>query len=103
MTGEVRVWEARSRQLISHFKDHTGPVTGIAICNNDTSMITSSRDRSILRTDLKNERRQCTQTQRIGGINAITLSRDETKTLSVGQERRLTCWGKRSCDNIDIL
>ena len=66
-------------------------------------MITSSRDRSILRTDLKNERRQYTQTQRIGGINAITLSREETKILSVGQERRLTCWGKQTSCGVDII
>lgn len=91
-TGDVRMWELRSRQMMAQFKDHNSQVTGLQVSDKDSTLISCSRDRSIIRTDLVKERRQFTHTQRIGGINAFTLSKDETLIMSVGQEKRLTCW-----------
>ena len=53
--GEVRLWELRSRELISNLKEHQQRVTGLAILDDDTQAISASRDRSILRWDLRNE------------------------------------------------
>lgn len=34
-------------------------------------------------------------TQRMGGINAVDLSQDETTVLTIGQEKRVTYWNLR--------
>ena len=33
--------------------------------------------------------------QRMGGINAVALSQDETTVLTMGQEKRMTYWDLR--------
>ena len=90
--GEVRLWELRTRDLVSHLKEHVQRVTSLALVDDDTMVLSASRDRCILRWDLRMERRQFCHTQRMGGINGIALSADERFVLSVGQERRLTYW-----------
>ena len=94
--GEVRLWELRTRDLISHLKEHVQKVTSIVLVDDDTQAISASRDRCILRWDLKNERRTHCHNQRMGGINSIALSADGASTISVGQERRLTYWDNSS-------
>ncbi len=53
--GEIRLWEMRSRELVSHFKEHTQRVTSLMLFESDTTAISSSKDRSILRWDLRTE------------------------------------------------
>jgi WD40 repeat protein len=53
--GEVRLWELRSRELISHLKEHKLRITSLALFNDDTMALSASRDRCILRWDLKTE------------------------------------------------
>ena len=90
--GEVRLWELRSRELVSHLKEHVQKVTSITITDDDTVAYSGSRDRCILKWDLKLEKRVFCHMQRMGGINNIVLSRDESHILSVGQEKKLKYW-----------
>eukprot|EP01041_Mallomonas_annulata_P006524 gene6524-13197_t len=90
--GEVRLWELRSRDLISNLKEHNQRITSLAVFEDDTQALSSSRDKCILRWDLRSERRQFCHTQRMGGINCIALAADQRTIVSVGQERRLTFW-----------
>ena len=53
--GEVRLWELRTRELISHLKEHKQKITCLALFDDDTMALTGSRDRCILRWDLKSE------------------------------------------------
>lgn len=94
--GEVRLWELRTRDLVSHLKEHVQKVTSIILSDDDTVAFTASRDRCILRWDLKRERRIHCHMQRMGGINSIALSLNEANVLSVGQERKLTYWDNAS-------
>lgn len=55
MGGEVRLWELRSRELISHLKEHTQKVTDILILDDDMSALTASKDRCIMHWDLRAE------------------------------------------------
>lgn len=55
MNGEVRLWELRSRELISHMKEHTQRITDIVIFPDDTAAMTASRDRCIMHWDLREE------------------------------------------------
>jgi len=84
--GEVRVWELRTRELVSHLKEHTLPVKSIALYEDNFHAISCSRDRSILCWDLRSERRITSHQQRMGGINSVALSKDQTMVLTVGQE-----------------
>jgi WD40 repeat protein len=53
--GEVRLWELRSRELISHMKEHTQRITDIEIFADDTKALTSSKDKCIMLWSLKDE------------------------------------------------
>lgn len=90
--GDVRVWELRSRELVSHLKEHSGAVTGLALYRDDVHLLSCSRDRSFLCWDLRAEKRITSHTQRMGGINAIALSKEEECIFTVGQEKRITKW-----------
>ena len=76
--GEVRLWELRSRELISHLKGHSQRVTSIVIAPDDCSATTCSRDRSIARWELQTEKRVHSIQQRMGGINSVVVSKDST-------------------------
>ena len=53
--GEVRLWELRTRELISHLKEHGQRITSLALFDDDTMALSASRDRCILRWDLRSE------------------------------------------------
>ena len=53
--GEVRLWELRTRELISHLKEHKQKITSIKLFKDDTLALSGSRDRCILRWDLRME------------------------------------------------
>ncbi|CAM9768810.1 unnamed protein product [Chrysoparadoxa australica] len=93
--GEVRVWELRSRELVSHLKQHGQRVLALALYGDDVHVLSGSRDKSLICWDLRAEKQVSHHTQRMGGINAITLSSDQTMALTVGQEKRVTCWDLR--------
>jgi cilia- and flagella-associated protein 52 len=94
--GEIRVWEIRSRELISHLKEHTSRVTKVQIFADDVHLLSCSRDKSILCWDLKNQKRISNQTLRMGGINCFSIKpNDSNKYLSVGQDRKITFWDIR--------
>ena len=80
------MWELRTRELVSHLKEHTLPVKSIALYEDNFHAISCSRDRSILCWDLRSERRITSHQQRMGGINSVALSKDQTMVLTVGQE-----------------
>lgn len=90
--GEIRLWEMRSRELISHLKEHGQKITTLALFPDDTQAISASRDRSILRWDLRSEKRIHCHQQRMGGINDISLTPDDARIVSVGQEKKLVMW-----------
>lgn len=96
--GEVRLWELRTRDLISHLKEHVSRVTSLVLSEDDTFAITASRDRCILRWDLREEKRVWCHMQRMGGINSVVLSKDQSHIISVGQEKKINYWGIASPD-----
>mmetsp|Transcript_46052 Transcript_46052/g.128074 ORF Transcript_46052/g.128074 Transcript_46052/m.128074 type:complete len:628 (-) Transcript_46052:499-2382(-) len=100
--GDVRIWEMRSRELVSHLKEHTLPVTSLALYGDDIHALSCSRDRAFLCWDLRNERRLTSHVQRMGGINGIALSQDQTMVITVGQEKRLTCWDLRDHNPVKV-
>jgi len=103
LKGEVRVWELRERQLVSHLKEHTSAVSGLHLFNDDVHAMSSSRDKSFLCWDLRAEQRISSHQHRMGGINSIALSGDQTLVLTIGQEKKLTFWDLREPNPISSL
>jgi WD40 repeat protein len=101
--GDVRIWEIKSREMISHLKEHTSKVTGIKILSDNVHAISCSRDRSLLLWDLKAEKRLISIQQRMGGINSMALNNSEDSLLTVGQERRVCYWTFKSPTPIKTL
>lgn len=101
--GEVRVWELRSREMVSHLKEHTMGVSALTMFDDDVHALSCSRDRSFLCWDLKREKRISSHTQRMGGIHDIALSRDQSLVLTVGQEKRVTYWDLRTPEPVQVI
>ena len=87
--GEVRVWDARSRRLISTLKEHCQAVVGVECLGDDVHVVSASRDRSIITWDLVRERRVAQHTQRVGSINAFELHRADGRDA-----RAWSRWGR---------
>jgi len=93
--GAVRLWEVKTKELITTLKEHKGRVNEVVIYRDDTHALSCGRDRSFRCWDLMAEKRETSHTQRMGAINSIALSFDEKVVLTVGQERKLTVWDLR--------
>ncbi len=75
--ARVRVWDMRSREMVSAFVEHGGPISGVSLYRDDAHLLTCSQDKSFMCWDLRREARISQHTQRSGGINAIGISRDQ--------------------------
>ena len=100
--GEVRIWELRSREMVSHLKEHTKSVACVVLYDDDVHALSCSRDRSFLCWDLRNEKRITSHVQRMGGMNCVALAKDQTHVLTVGQEKRLSFWDLREQHPVSI-
>jgi WD40 repeat protein len=89
--GEVRVWEVRSKEMVSTLKEHTQRVTQIALLPDDSHVISVSRDKSMLTWSLRSDKRVSAHTQRTGGMHSLSLA-SASRVLTAGQERKLTMW-----------
>lgn len=93
--GEVRIWEMKSREMISHLKEHTNKVTKVQLIGDDLHLLSSSRDRALLCWDLQKEKRISAHYQRMGGINYFDIIADKNLVLTTGQDRKITYWDLR--------
>lgn len=99
-SGVVRIWNIRTRTMVSHIKEHTAAVNGLQLFDDSKHAISCSRDRSFFCWDLLSEKRVSTHRQEMGGINDIILTFDQTGAISVGQERSIGIWDLRSRDPV---
>lgn len=54
-SGDIRLWELRTRELISHLKEHKQRLNVLVLRQDDTVAMSGSRDRCILTWDLRSE------------------------------------------------
>ena len=101
--GRVRVWDVRSRELVSDFCEHAGAVSALAIYRDDAHVLSASRDRSFMCWDLRRDKRVSSHSQRQGGINGLCLSRDQSLIVTVGQERRIQMWDLREPAPVQVI
>ena len=98
--GEVRLWEMKSREMISHLKEHTNKVTKVQLISDDMFLLSSSRDRALLCWDLQKEKRVSAHYQRMGGINYFDTVIERNLVLTTGQDRKITYWDLREANPI---
>ncbi len=103
--GDVRVWEIKSREMISHLKEHKNRITKLELFSDGLHLLSGSRDGAMLVWDLKEEKRVSSHVQRMGGINALGLGvgSEENKVISVGQEKKITEWDLRILDPVRVI
>lgn len=102
-SGEVRVWEMKTKDLVTNLKEHTARISKVYIFTDDTYALSSGKDRCILCWDLKNERRVTAHTQRMGGINSIAVFNDERLYMSTGQEKKISFWDLRQSTPTSVI
>eukprot|EP00330_Aristerostoma_sp_ATCC50986_P000594 CAMPEP_0114581882 /NCGR_PEP_ID=MMETSP0125-20121206/5941_1 /TAXON_ID=485358 ORGANISM="Aristerostoma sp., Strain ATCC 50986" /NCGR_SAMPLE_ID=MMETSP0125 /ASSEMBLY_ACC=CAM_ASM_000245 /LENGTH=295 /DNA_ID=CAMNT_0001774435 /DNA_START=608 /DNA_END=1496 /DNA_ORIENTATION=+ len=93
--GECRVWELKSREMVSNLKEHTAKVSKVALWHDDLHLVSASRDKALLFWDLKTEKRVSAHIQRMGGINSFDIVPETNLILSTGQDRKITFWDLR--------
>jgi WD40 repeat protein len=98
--GDLRVWELRTREMVSHLKEHSSIVNDFQLFENDRYGISASRDHQIFTWDLQAEKRLTTHREKHGGVNSLVLLEDQTTVISAGQERILTMWDLRTRDHV---
>ena len=93
--GEIRVWEIRSKDMISHLKEHTSKITDLKLLSDDIHLISVSRDKCMLTWDLRSDKRVAAHAQRMGGINTLDTGSDANLVVTAGQERKISKWDLR--------
>lgn len=93
--GECRVWEMRSREMVSNLKEHTHRVSKVQLWHDDLHLISASRDKALLCWDLKTEKRVSAHIQRMGAINSFDIVPENNLVLTTGQDRKITYWDLR--------
>ena len=94
--GEIRVWEIKSLEMVTNLKEHKSKVTKIQLMENDTQLLTSAKDRSILIWDLTKSQRISSYQTPMGGVNNYSLNPiDDNMLITVGQDRKITQWDLR--------
>jgi WD40 repeat protein len=102
--GEVRVWEVRSKEMVSHLKEHIQKVSKVQLFSNDVHLLTTAKDKSILIWDLVKEKRIASYQISMGGVNNFQLSPvDENILVTCGQDRKITNWDLRSPKPVKVI
>lgn len=101
--GELRVWEVKTREMVSHLKEHCARVNEVKLFPNDQYAISVSRDRCLLTWDLRSEKRLTAHREKHGGINCLAVASNQTTVITAGQEKTLTYWDLRMADPVRTI
>jgi WD40 repeat protein len=101
--GELRVWEVKSKEMMSHLKEHASRVSDLKLFPNDEYAISASRDRCLLTWDLRTEKRLTAHREKHGGINCLAVASDQVTVYTAGQEKTLTTWDLRMGEPVRSL
>lgn len=101
--GELRVWELKTRDMVSHLKEHTSRITDMMLFPNDQYAISCSRDRCLLTWDLRQQKRLTAHRERHGGINCLAVGSNQTTVYTAGQEKTLSQWDLRVAEPVRVL
>jgi WD40 repeat protein len=98
--GELRIWEFKTRDMISQMKEHVARINDMKLFPNDQYAVSASRDRCLLTWDLRAEKRLTQHRENHGGINCLAVASNQTSVITAGQEKTLTYWDLRMADPV---
>lgn len=98
--GEVRLWEMKTREMVSELKEHKGMITALKLMDDSAHLMSASKDKSVITWDLQKERRECSHEQRMGAICSLDLYRNQANFVTVGLEKRLNVWDIRQTNPV---
>mmetsp|Transcript_7868 Transcript_7868/g.18371 ORF Transcript_7868/g.18371 Transcript_7868/m.18371 type:complete len:615 (-) Transcript_7868:106-1950(-) len=101
--GDLRVWEFKNREMVSHLKEHKAKVNQVKLFPNGQYAISCSRDRCLLTWDLRGEKRLTAHREKHGGINCLALESNQTSVITAGQEKSMTFWDLRMADPVRVV
>merc|ERR1711865_22881 len=101
--GELRIWELKTRDMISHMKEHVGRVNELKLFPNDQYAISCSRDRCLLTWDLRAEKRLTLHRMQHQGINTLGVMQDQTTVITSGGEKTIVYWDLRVADPVRAM
>jgi WD40 repeat protein len=101
--GALRVWEMKSRDMVSHLKEHLARITDVQLFPNDLYAISTSRDRMLLTWDLRSEKRLTQHRENHGGINCLAVASNQTTVYTAGQEKTLCTWDLRMPEATQVI
>merc|ERR1719382_1892902 len=93
----------KSKEMVTHLKEHVGRVNALKLFPNDQDAISVSRDRCLLTWDLRTEKRLTAHRERHGGLNCLAVASDQTTVITAGQEKTLTYWDLRMADPVRAI
>eukprot|EP01064_Diplonema_japonicum_P022942 TRINITY_DN3324_c0_g1_i2.p1 TRINITY_DN3324_c0_g1~~TRINITY_DN3324_c0_g1_i2.p1 ORF type:complete len:655 (+),score=149.61 TRINITY_DN3324_c0_g1_i2:47-2011(+) len=94
-TGDVKVWNTRTRVLSRELKGHKSRVSQIQLFDNATHLLSASKDRSIIMWDMNTGQRVASNLLQMGHVNSIYLLRNQNNFLSTGSDKKVSLWDVR--------
>ena len=92
-SGEVNVWDARTRRLISARKDHVSTVTGVELIQDATVVVSISKDTQCKYYNWEKGISGVFFVMEASRLNGVCGTRpDESVLVSVGSDKHLTTW-----------
>ena len=100
-TGEVRLWDLKTKTLLTHLKEHTMAVTSLNLSSDDRFAISSSRDRCVMGWDLIAEKRVSTHRGKHGGVNCSVFANN--LVIAATQEKTIVFYDLRVSDPVRVV
>lgn len=100
--GEIRLWDARSREMAGHMKMHTAPVNDIKVLGDDAHILAACEDRSLSAWDVGAQK--CMATWRLHtSVKSVAVAGDQVTFVSGGAERHVSVWDLRAPDPVTTI
>jgi WD40 repeat protein len=90
-SGNVSEWAYASPAMVRQF-NHGGPVHGVAITHDGTTVVSASADQTVRVWDATNGQQRFQLNGHQGAVYAVTLTSDAVLALSAGADNTLRLW-----------
>ena len=98
LDGNIRVWSTRSRKLYRSYKDYRGAITGLAFRDNDKTLVSASKGKSIQLRNIKRRRSVKTLKTKSNVVASVTLSLRGDRLAVTDERGQIELWALSSAD-----
>jgi len=101
--GDVRIWDKGSRELVSHLTQHKDVICDVKVYNDDSHVISGSKDGAFVIWDVFRESRISSQYCPTGGFTGLDLAADQVQVVTVGLDCKLQFWDVRHQNALQVI